>query len=77
MCGIKNGSMSNPRATLANLKEIYKSIQDIHNDIYDEDDPIAIEDVTIIPISKFMDLCNMNDSDELDLLDYYGYTNII
>jgi hypothetical protein len=44
---------------------------------YDEDDPIAIEDVTIIPISKFMDLCNMNDSDELDLLDYYGYTNII
>jgi hypothetical protein len=28
-CTIKNGSMSNPRATLANLKEIYKSIQDI------------------------------------------------
>jgi hypothetical protein len=29
-----------------------------------------LKDVTIIPISKFMDLCNMNDSDELDLLDY-------
>jgi hypothetical protein len=45
--------MSNPRATLANLKEIYKSIQDYNDICYDEDDPIA-EDVTIIPISKFM-----------------------
>jgi len=62
---IEVSKMSDGRHTLEMIEnEKFDSIEDIQNAIcFDENDPMAVEDLAILELTEFMDLCNNTDDD--------------
>lgn len=72
---IPTDAMSDGRKVLERIENsTYKSIEEVQNAIcFDEHDPIATEDIGIIPISDFMD--GWNDCDDTTI--EQNWSNII